>query len=56
MIITIIMMYNEGDDLHKMNFNLELIITTTKPVTRFDWWNNKKNDKIFLRNKWGNKE
>ena len=35
MIIKIIMMYNGGDDLHKMNFNLEFM-TTEKLVTRFD--------------------
>jgi hypothetical protein len=42
------MIYNEGDDLHKMNFGLEFI-RTEKLVTRLM-------DKMFLRNKWGNKE
>jgi hypothetical protein len=54
MIITIIMIYNRGDDLHKMNFSLDFT-TTTKLVMHFDWKNNKKNYKIFIRNKWGNK-
>jgi hypothetical protein len=30
-----IMIYNGGDDLHKMNFGLEFI-TTEKLITRFD--------------------
>ena len=38
-----------------MNFDLEFI-RTEKLVTCFDGWNNEKNDKIFLRNKWGNKK
>jgi hypothetical protein len=38
-----------------MNFSLEFI-RTEKLVTCFDGYNNEKNDKIFLRNKWGNKE
>jgi hypothetical protein len=49
------MIYNGRDDLHKMNFDLEFI-RTEKLVTCFDGWNNEKNDKIFLRNKWGNKK
>ena len=48
------MIYNGRDDLHKMNFGLEFI-RTEKLVTCFDGWNNEKNDKIFLGNKWGNK-
>jgi hypothetical protein len=41
MIIKIIMMYNGGDDLHKMNLNYKMnlnleCITTEKLVTRFD--------------------
>jgi hypothetical protein len=35
MIIKIILMYNEGDDLHKINFNLEFI-TIEKLVIHFD--------------------
>jgi len=38
-----------------MNFGLEFI-RTEKLVTCFDGWNNEKNDKIFLENKWDNKE
>jgi hypothetical protein len=38
-----------------MNFSLEFI-RTEKLVTCFDGYNNEKNDKIFLRNKWGNKK
>jgi len=49
------MIYNGRDDLHKMNFGLKFI-RTEKMVTCFDGWNNEKNDKIFLENKWGNKE
>jgi hypothetical protein len=49
------MIYNGRDDLHKMNFGLEFI-RTEKLVTCFDGWNNEKNDKIFLENKWDNKE
>ena len=48
------MIYNGRDDLHKMNFGLKFI-RTEKMVTCFDGWNNEKNDKIFLGNKWGNK-
>jgi hypothetical protein len=49
------MIYNGRDDLHKMNFGLEFI-RIEKLVMCFDGWNNEKNDKIFLGNKWGNKE
>jgi len=49
------MTYNGRDDLHKMNFDLEFI-RREKLVTCFDGYNNEKNDKMFFKNKWGNKE